>query len=77
MQRQIRESVTCDAGLLHFFTQAKLDNTLVAPEHSAMKLIRILTSDFFVSGEHVDYYDVIDGIADQQDVLTKAEEAKV
>ena len=46
-----------DEGIQQYFATSKREQTLIRPEDTAKKLIRILTSDEFESGSHVDYFD--------------------
>ncbi|KAL7525432.1 hypothetical protein ACHAWF_001356 [Thalassiosira exigua] len=46
-----------DDDLHDFFQSSKRENKLVMPDDTAKKLVRLLSSDEFQSGAHVDYYD--------------------
>lgn len=50
-------NINLDEGTQQYFATSKKEQTLIRPEDTAKKLIRILTLDEFVSGSHVDYFD--------------------
>ena len=57
MQTELRESVTLHPPTREWSLEAFQAGTLVKPEESAAKCLRILAADRFESGAHVDYYD--------------------
>lgn len=62
MQKEIRECTTQDPTVRQSMVDLHLNNQLVDPLDTCKKLIRILTVNRFGSGEHIDYYDQLDGI---------------
>jgi sepiapterin reductase len=59
MQKAIRDSPNLDPDVQEYFKKMKLENKLVPCDVSADKLTTLLnTKDSFVSGAHIDYYDV-------------------
>lgn len=62
MQAQIRACETGDPKLRVVFTDMFTTGKLVDPLDSAKKLLRLLVSEKYISGRHVDYYDTIEGV---------------
>lgn len=60
MQRQIREEMPDDSELKQQFRNLFQNDQLVKPLDSARRLHRLLMTDKFESGAHVDFYDVDD-----------------
>ena len=56
MQAAIREDMP-NSRVKDIFVDMKKAGTLVKPDESAMKLLRILESNNFTTGDHIDYYD--------------------
>jgi sepiapterin reductase len=54
----LADCTTLDAGLHDYFTSSKKECKLIDPADSAGKLIELLLKDEYVSGSHVDYWDV-------------------
>lgn len=57
MQKEIREGADVHEETRQYFVDMKAKGTLVSPEASAAKLVRVLLKNSFESGAHVDYYD--------------------
>ena len=53
----LSDSSVLDENLHKFFVTSKRESTLVRVEDTAKKLIRIMKSDEFESGAHIDYFD--------------------
>lgn len=47
-----------NSGLHDYFSSAKTDKKLIDPTDSARKLVELLLKDDYVSGLHVDYWDI-------------------
>ena len=47
-----------DSGLHDYFSSAKAEKALIDPTDSARKLVELLLKDEYVSGLHVDYWDI-------------------
>jgi len=62
MTQQLRTSEA-----LHATLQPHYQKTLVDVNDSALALVRLLQSDNFTSGQHVDYYDLLAGTGDEDD----------
>jgi hypothetical protein len=56
----MRSSTGMDKGLQRFFQ----NNTLLDPDDSALKLIRLLHRNDYDNGSHIDYYDLPDAVGD-------------
>lgn len=61
MQKEIREGAAVDPVIQGFFKSMKDENKLVDSSESADKLVKLIIADSFVSGAHVDFYDLVDG----------------
>ena len=57
MTDELAECSVLDDGLHNYFQSSKEENKLVQVADTAKKLIRILSSDTYDSGSHIDYYD--------------------
>lgn len=57
MQGELASSATLLAESRAYFASLKAEGKLVVPDDSAAKCARLLASDAFVSGSHVDFYD--------------------
>ncbi len=55
----LADSSVLDKNLHKFFVTSKRERNLVRVEDTAKKLIQIMKSDKYESGEHIDYFDVI------------------
>ncbi|GLE04099.1 hypothetical protein PINS_up013010 [Pythium insidiosum] len=60
MQSTLRESSRVHPEYVAMFNKLKADGTLLAPEASSRRGVRLVLSDSFESGAHVDYYDLED-----------------
>lgn len=58
MTDDLAECPVLDDGLHNYFTSSKEEKTLIRPEDTAKKLVRLLRLDQYESGSHVDYWDV-------------------
>ena len=62
METQMVEGVMVDLGfdpeVKERFEKMKSEKTILQPNQTAAKLVKILFEDSFESGQHVDYYDV-------------------
>lgn len=58
MQKEVRESKTIDEGSRKAYVGMKLENKLVDPKESAKKLINLLMNNNYITGSHVDFYDL-------------------
>ena len=47
-----------DQGVREGFEKMLSDKTILQPDQTAAKLVKILDKDSFESGQHVDYFDV-------------------
>ena len=57
MTDELAECSVLDDKLHNYFQSSKEENKLVQVADTAKKLIRILSSDTYDSGSHIDYYD--------------------
>lgn len=57
MQKDVRETLY-DAAQNALYTNMHTEAKLVPPAASAAKLIGLVNANEFVSGAHIDYYDV-------------------
>lgn len=57
MTDELAECSVLDDELHNYFQSSKEENKLVQVADTAKKLIRILSSDTYDSGCHIDYYD--------------------
>lgn len=62
MQTQIRECETQDEKLREYFTDMFASGKLVNPIDSAKKLLGLLVSEKYESGQHIDFYDIVEGV---------------
>jgi sepiapterin reductase len=62
MQKQIREGELVDNETREYFINAKKMNQLVSASVSADKLVKLVLSELFESGAHIDFFDPIAGI---------------
>ena len=67
MQKEIREGPDVDKATQAMFITMKAENQLVTVKHSAIKLIRIVWNESYQSGDHVDYFDNVNGICGNVD----------
>lgn len=58
MTDNLAECSVLDDGLHEYFSSSKQENKLIRPEDTAKKLVKLLSSDEYESGNHVDYWDV-------------------
>eukprot|EP00743_Colponemidia_sp_Colp-15_P010349 GILK01011391.1.p1 GENE.GILK01011391.1~~GILK01011391.1.p1 ORF type:complete len:270 (-),score=22.22 GILK01011391.1:319-1104(-) len=58
MATEIRQSSSVDKDLRTLYQRMHSEGTLVSPEDSASKLVGLLKEDAFISGSHIDYYDL-------------------
>jgi sepiapterin reductase len=54
----LADCTTLDAGLHDYFTSSKKECKLIDPADSASKLVEILIKDEYISGSHLDYWDI-------------------
>ena len=62
MSKIIRESLTLGEECRKIFQGLKDENKLIPAEISARRLVKIIRTQKFVTGSHIDYYDHVDGI---------------
>lgn len=62
MQAEIREGPSVDRETQEFYRGLKEGNQLVDPQVSARKLVKLILFEKYESGQHVDFYDTIEGI---------------
>lgn len=62
MQAEVRSCDTIDPKIHEFYVTMFQDGKLVDPIDSAKKLLRLLVSEKYSSGQHVDWFDVIPGV---------------
>ena len=58
MQKEVRDGENVVQEIREFFKSMKDENKLVNPDDSADKLITILGGEKYVSGSHVDFYEI-------------------
>lgn len=59
-----RECPTVHKETQEYFVGLKSRNELVSTDVSAVKLVKILQTEKFTSGSHVDFFDAIEGLED-------------
>lgn len=48
----------CDAPTAGYYSKMRDDGKLVEPAASALKLVEVINTDTYTSGDHLDYYDI-------------------
>ena len=69
-QEEIRNCSLTDPNWLNSCCQMKNDGTLINPDCSARKCALLLIQELYESGEHIDYYDQIEGVDYHRRVIT-------
>jgi sepiapterin reductase len=62
MQEQIRTTASVDEGTRQWSVEAAAGGKYVSLEASADKCVKIMMMSRFASGDHVDYYDQVEGV---------------
>lgn len=62
MQLEIREGASVDKETQEFYRGLKEQNQLVDAKDSAAKLVKIINFEKYASGDHIDFYESIEGI---------------
>lgn len=57
MTDELADCDILDKGLGEFFNESRKDKTLIRPDNTAKKLVKLLVNDSFTNGAHVDYWD--------------------
>mmetsp|Transcript_1879 Transcript_1879/g.3563 ORF Transcript_1879/g.3563 Transcript_1879/m.3563 type:complete len:316 (+) Transcript_1879:51-998(+) len=70
LQEEIRESPLSDPCWKQSCCQMKAQGTLINPDSSARKCALLIIQELYESGEHIDYYDQIEGVDYQRKVIT-------
>lgn len=60
MTKFLGSSNTLDGDLSSFYKQSQKDSTLIQCHDTARKLVHLVLSDNYKSGDHIDYWDVMD-----------------
>lgn len=53
-------SATLDSDLSSFYKQSQKDSTLIQSHDTARKLVNLVLSDRYQSGDHIDYWDLVE-----------------
>lgn len=72
LQREIRESPHSDPHWKQSCCRMKEEGTLICPDKSARKLSLLIIQELYESGDHIDYYDQIEGVDYQRKVGTSS-----
>lgn len=64
MTKFLGSSNTLDGDLSSFYKQSLLDSTLIQSHDTARKLVNLVLSDGYQSGDHIDYWDLTDDNSD-------------
>jgi sepiapterin reductase len=70
MQEEIRESPHSDPNWQMSCCQMKKEGTLIHPDKSARKCALLIIQELYDSGDHIDYYDQIEGVDYLRKVIT-------
>lgn len=70
LQADIRESPNSDPAWQQSCCQMKAEGTLIHPDKSARKCALLIIQELYESGEHIDYYDQIEGVDYHRKVIT-------
>lgn len=62
MQKEIRECPTVHKDTQEYFKTLKAENKLVDIGESARKLVRLVMTEAFATGSHVDFFDPVEGV---------------
>jgi sepiapterin reductase len=70
LQAEIRDSPRSDPDWQQSCCQMKEDGTLIDPDKSARKCALLIIQELYESGDHIDYYDQIEGVDYHRKVIT-------
>lgn len=70
MQKTIREDTRIDSSIQSMCLSMRDRGQLVSPDVSALKCIRLVIEEAYRSGDHIDFYDQIEGIDTERQTIT-------